>query len=174
MAQWKQENERLALELGDRVFKKDYDLMFSAVMIACLSANLEVVRAERTFGFLLAEGRAPLSDEEAAPLNRKRMEDMDRCCWRVRTQRAQPAADMGLYRLAITIARRGKPGIGVSLRLTSASPRELGGLASREEGYPPIIEAIYKKMWQHIDRRVFIQENLVHRHLLFVPDPNSL
>jgi hypothetical protein len=168
-AQWKQENERLALGLGERVFKKDYDLVFSAIMIACLKANLAVQKAERTSGFVFAEGRSPLSDDAAMPLNRRRLDDIGRCWGYSQQKNPQLATDANLYRLTTAIARLGKSETKVKLHLTSTSHKGIGGQACQEEGYPPIMEAIYMQLWQQIDRQVFVQEHLIHRHLSPAP-----
>ena len=173
MAQWKQENERLASGLGERVFEKDYDLVFSAIMLACAKTGLAVKNCGRTAGFIFAEGRSPLSDDEAMALNRRRVDDIGRCRGYFHQENPQLTTGLDLYFVTTAIALLGRSETKVSLRLASASHGGIGGRTCQEEGYPPIIQAIYKKLWQQIDREIFLQEHLIHRHLLFGIDPNS-
>lgn len=168
LARWSQENQRLAGALGERVFEKYDDMVFSAIMLAWTHAGLDVTQCGRASGFIIAEGKSPLPADEAAPLCKRRTEEVARLGGR----HAKSPPDPGRYRVITTLTRLGKSTTRVSLRLTAAPHDGAGGRSRPPEGYPPIIEAIYKTLWQRLDRQIFVQEHLIHRRYLLGTDPN--
>jgi len=168
MAQWGRENARLAAAQGERVFEKYDDMVFSAIMLAWTHAGLEVERCERAAGFIIAEGRPPLPADEAMALDGKRLDAIGRA----RTGGTKPPPAAGRVRVTATLTRLGKTTTKVNLRVAVIPDSGAAGRTRPSEGYPPLVEAIYKTLWQRLDRQLFVQEHLIHRRHLLGTDPN--
>ena len=67
MVSRKQESERVALALGDRIIQKDAEQVYSAFITALSELGLAIKNAEKESGYIYAEGESPLpADEQRA------------------------------------------------------------------------------------------------------------
>lgn len=153
-AQWKQDNERLANSLGERMFEKDRGLVFSAILVACANSGLPVKNTDRESGYVLAEGPLPLPADEAMRFAKQCAEDLTRAAggsW-------QALPNNAFYSVTVTVAKIAPAKTRVRLRIAARTTQQAANISN--DIYPPIAEELYKMLWSRIEKEIFLQENL--------------
>ena len=155
MSAWGEENKRQNAALGERTYDKDYDLVFTAVITAFADMGFSVKNMERQSGYILAEGPMPLSPEREAELGKEAVKEVNRVSpitYRVAPGNATQAATM-------TIIRMGEKRTKVKMRIATVAIAG-NSYAHYYSLYPPLLEAEYQKMWQGLEKQIFLDENL--------------
>jgi len=154
-SQWGEENKRQHQALGERIYDKDYDLVFTATVTAFADMGFSVKNMERQSGYILAEGPSPLSAEREAEIGQRMVETINQVSprkWFVTPGNATKAATM-------TIIRLGEKRTKVKMRVSTVA---VGGDYSTKfySIYPSTLEAEYQQMWRGLEKQIFLDEHL--------------
>ena len=154
-AQWGDENKRQHQAFGERVYDKDYDTVFTAIITAFADMGFSVKNMERQSGYILAEGPCPFSAEKEVEIGQRMVDELNQVSprvWHVTPGNATKAATMTVVRLA---DKRTK----VKMRFSTVGIA--GNYSSRYYStYPPLLQAEYEHMWRGLERQIFLDENL--------------
>lgn len=154
-SEWGNRNKQQHIALGERVYQKDFDLVFTAVVTGLSDLGLSIKNMERQSGYILAEGPTPLSAEEETRIGQEMVDQINQVAptkWYVTPGNATKAATITLKRIADGQTK-------VKMRIANVAIH--GNYTSRYYStYPPLLQAEYQKMWQTIERQIFLDENL--------------
>ncbi len=156
-SEWEDTNKQQNIALGERVYQRDFDLVFTAVVTGLSDLGLAIKNMERQSGYILAEGPTTLSTEEE---NRFAQEAAAQArqgssMW----SRTYVTLGNGTLATTITLKRIADGHTKVKMRIAVVA---LSGPATNKYYgvYPPWLQAEYQKMWQALDRQIFLDENL--------------
>lgn len=151
---WGEENKRQNQTFGERVYDKDFDLVFTAVITGLADIGFSIRNMERQSGYILAEGSSPLSDEERNRHAEAMVQELNRVSagWYAAPGNAKKAA-------TITVLRFGNGRTKIKMRISLADVKT--NASSIYSGmYPPILEAEYRVTWRALERQIFLDEHL--------------
>lgn len=154
---WKQENEKISLAQGDRVLSKDFDQVYSAFITALSELGLSVKNTERQSGYIYAEGKSVLpADEETTLCEQMRAEIMqsvgvDSSCL------GDNSGESRSESVTVLIQKFNKQTkVKLRFNVEGSSPHGTTG----SQPYPPSQLAIFKAIWNKVDRQLFLNEHL--------------
>ena len=155
-ARWGEENHRQHQAFGERVYDKDFDSVFSAVVTAFSDSGLAVKNMERQSGYILAEGPSPLPASQARKLAQESCDEVNKVC----SLKYLPTPGNNTISVTITVILMGEHKAKMKMRIVNtdihADPR-----AERHfESYPPTLEAEYQFIWRALEKQIFLDENL--------------
>lgn len=152
---WGEENKRQNQAFGERVYDKDFDLVFTAVITGLADIGFSIRNMERQSGYILAEGPSPLSDEELNRHAEGMVQELNRVSagWYATPGNAKKAA-------TITVLRFGNGRTKVKMRISTADIKTNNASTIYSGTYPPILESEYKATWRALERQIFLDEHL--------------
>jgi len=154
-AKWGERNQQQHIALGERVFDKDFDLVFTGIVTGLSDIGFSIKNMERQSGYILAEGPTPLSAEEEQAISEQMVNEINAVSptrWNVRLGNATES-------VTIVVKRQGADQCKVKMRLAVVAV-DGNYKAKHSASYPPRLEAEYRKMWQAIQRQIFLDQNL--------------
>ena len=158
---WGEQNKRQNQALGERVYDKEFDLVFTAIITGLADIGFSIRNMERASGYILAEGPLPISIEEETRIGKSMVDELNSVSprrWNVTPGNAKHAA-------TITVLRIGHGQTKVKIRISVAEVR--GNFSTVYSAiYPPILEEEYKAVWRALERQVFLDEHMdgTNRH----------
>jgi len=145
-SQWGEEDQRQNEALGERVYDKDFDLVFSAIVTGFSDIGFSVRNMERQSGYILAHGPSPIPDPEYRSLVQASCDEINK----VATRTWHPNPGRAAKSVTITLVRLDANKVKVKMRIA----------AGRFQDYPPLMRAEYQRLWQALERQIFLDENL--------------
>lgn len=152
---WKEQNKRQNQAMGERVYNKQFDLVFTAIITGLADIGLPIRNMERMSGYILAEGPLPISVEEETRICETMVQELNSVSprrWNLTPGNAKHSA-------TITILRVGNGQTKVKIRISVIDIRTTASTVYSAI-YPPILEEEYKVVWRAIERQVFLDEHL--------------
>lgn len=152
---WGEQNKRQNQALGEQVYDKEFDLVFSAIITGLSDIGFSIRNMERVSGYVLAEGSLPIPIEEEARIGESMVQELNSVSprrWNVTPGNSKQAA-------TITVLRVGNGQTKVKLRISTAEIRSNHSTVYSAI-YPPILEETYKAIWRALERQIFLDENL--------------
>ena len=151
---WGEENKRQHQAFGERVYDKDFDRVFSAIVTSFSDLGLTVKNMERQSGYILADGPSPLPPEQLRPLAQAACDEINK----VATRKWHPVLNNGTRSITITVLRLDDHRVKVKMRNART---QIGGTGTKYyQSYPPILEAEYQCVWRALEKQIFLDENL--------------
>ena len=154
-AQYGEENARQHQALGERVYDKNFDLVFTAIVTAFADMGFSVKNMERQSGYILAEGPSPLPPDQEVALIQPMIDELNRVS--PQTWTAQPGNST--QAVTITILKLGKGNTKVKMRCVTIGVS--GNYSTVYHAiYPPLLQAYYQTLWRGLEKQIFLDENL--------------
>ncbi|MGD1018328.1 MAG: hypothetical protein ABSA12_03305 [Verrucomicrobiia bacterium] len=153
--QWGEQDARLNEALGERVYDKDFDAVFSAAVTGLSDIGLAVKNMERQSGYILAEGPTPLPKDQYESLVLKSCAEINK----VSSQHWTPQLGNATKSVTITVLRLGDHKTKVKMR-DVVSEIHSGASNKYNDEYPPTLEAEYQSLWRALEKQIFLDENL--------------
>jgi hypothetical protein len=155
-AKWGEENRRQNQALGERVYQRDFDLVFTACVTGLAHIGFSVKNMERQSGYLLTEGPDPVPLEEEKARAQGMVDELNACnpygnTWHPRT-------GANTYAVTVTLLRL-KDQTRVKLRIANVG---IDGTfdEKRFQSYPPLLTIRYNTLWRAIEKQIFLDEHL--------------
>jgi hypothetical protein len=155
-SQWAQENERQNQALGERVYDKDFDVVFSAVVTSFSDIGFAVKNMERQSGYILAEGPNPVPESQLRPLAQRMCDELNK----VSSTKWVPRLGNETKSATITVVRLGDHKTKLKMRIANTEIRAAANATRHYQTYPPSLEAEYQSMWRALEKQIFLDENL--------------
>jgi hypothetical protein len=155
-ASWGEENKRQYLALGERVYDKEFDLVFSAIVIAMANSGFSVKNMERASGYILAEGPAPLSAEQEVRVFKPCLEELNRISG---YQRWRPTPGNSIESVTITLLRLQNKRTKVKIRISNVAIKS-NASSIYYSSCPSLLAEVYKVVWRAVDKQIFLDESL--------------
>lgn len=155
MAEWGRRNKQQHQALGEKIYTKDYEMVFTAIITGLADAGLSVRNMERQSGYILAEGPSPLSAEEQVAYGKEICKELNKVSPRV----WQPSPGNATKAATITIKRFKDRETKVKIRISNINIHG-NSRTTYYSSYPPLLEAEYRKLWEAIEKQIFLDENL--------------
>ncbi len=159
LSRWGDENKRQNEALGERVYDKDFDVVFSAIVTSFSDIGFAVKNMERQSGYILAEGPCPMPAEQQRELNQAGCDEMNKAANLTGNLRRVPTVGGSTRSVTISLIRLGDHKTKAKMRIavTSISGNSRSNYYSI---YPPKLEAEYKLNWRALEKQIFLNENL--------------
>lgn len=164
---WLQQRQQMAKAIGDRDYDANFSRTFDSLVLAVSSLEIPVKNMERQSGYLSAEGlKLPLAESEAMKNEALRqwadIRGFDSSCLdapirsaEIRSYKVTPQSYALLGGMGST------PQKTVTLQLI-----KLGEDRTRVKArvsnvyYPPELKKYYERIWQAVDKQIFIDRNI--------------
>ncbi|MEK9178964.1 MAG: hypothetical protein AAB893_00665 [Patescibacteria group bacterium] len=165
---WRDQRQKIAQALGDRVFDKEFSRVFDSLVLAISTMELQVSNMERQSGYISASG-IMLTEKESKEIGREavyawcRQNGIDPSSLDVHFQSStfkrsftkNGTDDMiDLYNgseagnsLTFQLLKMGENQTKVKLRFSNVY-------------YPGRVEIYYKLVWQAVDKQIFVDQNI--------------
>jgi hypothetical protein len=156
LAQWGSENEKQTLALGERIFDKNFDHVFTSCVTGMASAGLSVKNMERQSGYILAEGPDPVPLEKRIVLTQEMVDALNRVSsglsW-------SPSHGNSTLAVTLTLLKLKKNQTKVKMRISTV---DLKSNAKNRyySVYPPLYAEFYIRLWRVIEKQLFMDEHL--------------
>jgi len=154
--QWGEEDARLNQALGERVYDKDFDVAFSAVVTSLSDMGFAVKNMERQSGYILAEGLQPLPKDQELKLGQMMCDEINK----VSFQRWVPRLGNATKSVTISVLRLGDQKTKLKMRIANTAINGGANTTRYQEEYPPILQAEYQFIWRGLEKQIFLDENL--------------
>lgn len=155
-AEWSQQNKKQNLSLGERVYDKKFDLIYTSIITGLSELGFSIKNTERLSGYILAEGPIPLSLDEETRLGEEMVKELNKISpkiWYVTPGNSTHA-------VTITTKQINDNQVRVKIRISIIDIRTNGNYVSTSSSiYPPILEEEFRNVWDAIERQIFIDEN---------------
>jgi hypothetical protein len=153
--QWGEEDARINEALGERVYDKDFDVVFSAAVTGLADIGFVVKNMERQSGYILAEGFGPIPPDQFKKLAQMGADELNKASSRhwypqVSSSRA----------VTITMLRLGDQKTKVKMRIVRPQTSTNSNGNHFKDIYPAILQAEYQCCWQALEKQMFLDENL--------------
>jgi len=153
---WQQQREKMALAVGDRIVDKSFDRTFDSMIIALANIGCRVNNMERTSGYITSS-LPELPPEQKEQLNKEAMAQY------AQIKGYSPAVldDKSGFNFALPGAMAEKMTAGITLTITRQGPDQTKvKLRFNNVYYPPEIDALYKRVWEAVDKQIFLDKSL--------------
>jgi hypothetical protein len=165
---WRDQRQKIAQALGDRVFDKEFSRVFDSLVLAISTMELKVGNMERQSGYISASGLA-LTASETKAVGREAVNDwcrqngIDPANLEVnfkssafkRTQTKGGTEDM------IDQYNRLETGNTLTFQLLKLGENQTKvKLRFSDVFYPGRVEIYYKLVWQAVDKQIFVDQNI--------------
>jgi len=153
---WQQQREKMALAVGDRIVDKSFDRTFDSMIIALANIGCRVNNMERTSGYITSS-LPELPPEQKSQLNKEAMAQY------AQVKGYSPAVldDKSGFNIALPGAMAEKMTAGITLTITRQGAQQTKvKLRFNNVYYPPEIDALYKRVWEAVDKQIFLDKTL--------------
>jgi len=152
---WHDQREKMALALGDRVFDKGFDRTFDSMIIALANLGCRVNNMERVSGYITSS----LPQLPPAQADALRQESLSAYAQAkgyspsvLESKNALIPDFSGMMDkmnagVTLTMIRQGAAQTKVKLRFNNIY-------------YPPAVEELYKRVWDAVDKQIFLDKTL--------------
>jgi hypothetical protein len=155
---WKEQRSKISQAAGERVFTKDYSLVFDSLLAAVSSMELQVKNMERQSGYISASG-VSLAPTESKVLRRQAINDwcvQNRCDSSV-LDRHFHSSSMDSITDGNMMARSDRLLRALTFRIENLGEhRTRVTLRFAEVYYPEELDAYYKLVWKSVDNQISI------------------
>lgn len=152
-AQWEKEDARINEAFGERIYDKDPDVVFSAVVTGLANAGLAIKNMERQSGYILAEGPSPIPPDQFIKLEQPAVDEINK----VSSRKNYHANASGPRSVTITVIKFGVQKTKVKMRINRLLIISSG---SNSSIYPAVLQADYQCCWRALEGQIFLDENL--------------
>jgi hypothetical protein len=153
---WHDQREKMALEIGDRVFDKSFDRTFDSMIIALANLGCRVNNMERISGYITSS-LPELPPELSEQLKKQALSEYARAkgypASLVETRSpfnvnmAGVMAEKMTAGVTLTMSRQGNEQTKVKLRFNNVY-------------YPRTVEELYKRVWDAVDKQIFLDRTV--------------
>lgn len=154
---WHDQREKMALAIGDRVFDKSFDRTFDAMIIALANLGCRVNNMERVSGYITSS-LPELPPEQAEQLKKQALAEYAQA-------KGYPPSVLdeknNLFSVTLPSAMTEKMTAGVTLTMTKqGAERTKVKLRFNNVYYPRTIEELYKRVWDAVDKQIFLDKTI--------------
>jgi hypothetical protein len=153
---WHDQREKMALAIGDRVFDKSFDRTFDATIIALANLGCRVNNMERISGYITSS-LPELPPELAEQLKKEAMAEYAQA-------KGYPPSVLqanSLFNMGLPAAMTERMTAGVTLTMSrQAGEQTKVKLRFNNVYYPRTIEELYKRVWDAVDKQIFLDRTL--------------
>jgi hypothetical protein len=153
---WHDQREKMALAIGDRVIDKSFERTFDSMIIALANLGCRVNNMERTSGYITSS-LPELPPEQSEQLKKDAMGEY------AQAKGYPPSVldDKTSFNIAVPGAMAEKMTAGVTLTMTRVGPTQTKvKLRFNNVYHPRIVEELYKRVWDSIDKQIFLDKSL--------------
>jgi hypothetical protein len=154
-AQWGEEDARINEALGERVYDKDSDVVFSAAVTGLADNGFVVKNMERQSGYILAEGFGPIPPAQFKKLAQMGADELNKVSSRHWSPQVSSSRSV-----TITVLRLGDQKTKVKMRIVRPQTSTNSNGNYFKDIYPAILQAEYQCCWQALEKQMFLDENL--------------
>lgn len=156
IAQWGSENEKQTLALGERIFDKNFDHVFTSCVTGMASAGLSVKNMERQSGYILAEGPDPVPLEKRKVLAQGQVDELNRVSsgltW-------SPSYGNSTLAVTLTLLNLNRNQTKIKMRISIVNIKSTAK-NTYYSVYPPLYAEDYIGLWRVIEKQLFMDEHL--------------
>jgi hypothetical protein len=165
---WRDQRQKIAQALGDRVFDKEFSRVFDSLVLAISTMELKVGNMERQSGYISASGLA-LTASETKEVGREAVNDWCR-------QNGIDPVNLEVHFKSYTYKRsqtkggtedmidyynRFEAGNTLTFQLLKMGENQTKvKLRFSDVYYPGRVEIYYKLVWQAVDKQIFVDQNI--------------
>jgi len=151
---WHAQREKMALAIGDRVFDKSFDRTFDATIIALANLGCRVNNMERISGYITSS-LPELPPELSEQLKKQAMTEY------AQAKGYPPSVLQGDNMFAGPAVMTEKMTAGVTLTMSRQGGESTKvKLRFNNVYYPRMIEELYKRVWDAMDKQIFLDRSL--------------
>lgn len=165
---WRDQRQKIAQALGDRVFDKEFSRVFDSLVLAISTMELKVGNMERQSGYISASGLV-LTEKESKEMGREAVYD-----W-CRQNGIDPSSlevhfQSSTYKRTITKSGTDdmidqynnlEKGNSLTVQLLKMGESQTKvKLRFSDVLYPGRVEIYYKLVWQAVDKQIFVDQNI--------------
>lgn len=152
---WHAQREQMSLAIGDRQFDQSFERVFDSMTVALASLGCRVQNMERASGYITAS-IPELPPEQQEALRKESTRQYATAKGYSTDLLDKPDAygemydvDMGRYMSGLTLSmvKQGAEVTKVKLRFDNVF-------------YPPLVNEYYKRVWQAVDKQMFLDKGL--------------
>ena len=153
--QWDEEDAHVNEAMGERVYDKDFDVVFSAAVTGLADIGFVVKNMERQSGYILAEGFGPIPPDQFKKLAQMSADELNK----VSSRHWYPQVSSSRA-VTITVLRLGDQKTKVKMRIVRPQNSASSSGIHYKEIYPAILQAEYEYCWRALEKQMFLDENL--------------
>jgi hypothetical protein len=153
--QWGEEDARVNEALGERIYDKDFDVVFSAAVIGLADIGLVVKNMERQSGYILAEGFGPIPPDQFKKLAQMGADELNKVSSRHWSPQVSSSRSV-----TITVLRLGDQKTKLKMRIVRPQNSASSSGIHYKDIYPAILQAEYECCWRALEKQMFLDENL--------------
>jgi len=153
-AQWGEENKKQDLALGEKVYSKNYDQVFTSCITGLASVGLAVKNMERQSGYILAEGPTPIPLTKLKELSEAMVSEINK----VSTKRWYSRVGNSTDSATLTLLKMKENQTKVKMRIAVTNIKTQG--TAYHSSYPPLLAEKYSEVWRAIEKQMFMDEHL--------------
>jgi hypothetical protein len=153
---WHVQREKMQLAMGDRVFDKSFDRTFDATIIALANLGCRVNNMERVSGYITSS-LPELPPELSEQLKKQALSEY------AQTKGYPPSVLQAnsMFNFAGPAAMTEKMTAGVTLTMARQGGEQTKvKLRFNNVYYPRTIEELYKRVWDAMDKQIFLDRSL--------------
>ena len=162
---WRDQRQKIAQALGDRVFDKEFSRVFDSLVLAISTLELTVSNMERQSGYIAAGGIS-LTEKESKETGREAVNDWCRQN-SIDTSTLDAQFLTGLVKSyystdgLINVYNSFEESNSLTFQLLKMGENQTKvKLRFSDVFYPGRVEIYYKLVWQAVDKQIFVDQNI--------------